>query len=35
MNIQRRKHADGRLSADKIQKLESIPGWTWTETTAQ
>jgi hypothetical protein len=31
MNSHRRMYAEGRLSADKIQKLESIPGWTWTQ----
>ena len=35
MNTQRRMYAKGRLSADKVQKLESIPGWTWTQTTAE
>ncbi|MGB8031772.1 MAG: helicase associated domain-containing protein [Terracidiphilus sp.] len=35
MNRQRRMHTEGRLSADKIQKLESIPGWTWTQTTSE
>ncbi len=35
MNTQRRMYAEGRLSADKIQKLESIPGWTWTQTTSE
>lgn len=29
MSTQRRMYADGRLSADKVQRLESIPGWTW------
>ncbi len=32
MNSQRRIYAEGRLSADKVQKLESIPGWTWIQT---
>ena len=35
MNIQRRKYAEGRLSADTVPKLKFIPGWTWTQTTSQ
>jgi hypothetical protein len=35
MNSHRRMYAEGRLSADKIQKLESIPGWTWTQATSE
>lgn len=35
MNRQRRTYAAGRLSADKVQKLESIPGWTWAQTTSE
>jgi len=35
MNSHRRMYAEGRLSADKIQNLESIPGWTWTQATSE
>jgi len=35
MNTQRRMYANGSLSVDKVQKLESIPGWTWTQTTSE
>lgn len=35
MNSYRRMYAEGRLSADKIQKLESILGWTWTQATSE
>jgi len=35
MNSHRRMYAEGRLSADRIQKLESIPGWTWTQATSE
>ena len=31
MSILRRMYAEGRLSADKIQELESLPGWKWTQ----
>jgi hypothetical protein len=31
MNTQKRIYAEGSLSEDKIQKLESLPGWTWTQ----
>lgn len=34
-STQRRMYAKGRLSADKVQKLESIPGWTWTQTASE
>lgn len=28
---QRKAYHDGRLSADRIRKLESIRGWTWND----
>jgi hypothetical protein len=32
MNTQRQMYAKGRLSADKVQQLESLPGWKWAQT---
>jgi hypothetical protein len=34
ISTQRRMYAEGHLSADKVQELESIPGWTWAQTTS-
>ncbi|MGW0327774.1 Helicase associated domain protein [Nocardia sp. NPDC003183] len=29
VGVQRRTHADGTLSADRLSRLEALPGWSW------